>query len=394
MRFPTLLLLFFILALYNPTLRSQEADSLYANLMEKAVRVFIDCSRCDEDYIRREIPFVNYVRDPREAQVHVLVTRQSTGASGIEYRMAIIGRQKFEGINNEVVYTSLPDETGDMIRSGYTRMMAAGLMPYVSKTPLATYIKFHYDHQSAGTNEENTVEDKWKSWVFNISTKGDIQDQASYSSFSTENDVAVNKVTPEWKINFSGSYDVSYRIYRYDEEEYRSTRASYSIRHLTVKSINDHWSLGGRAGIWSSTYGNTRFSASLAPAIEYNIFRYQESNRKQVRFQYRVGYGYTFYQDTTIYDKLEEGLFSHQFSIASEFRQPWGSVSFSGQASNYLHDWSKYSFRLWTGIYLRVFKGLSLSISGDAAFIHDQLALAKAGATEQEVLLRLKQMAT
>jgi hypothetical protein len=297
-------------------------------------------------------------------------------------------------LNNEVIYTSTPDETGDMIRMGYTRMMAAGLMPYVSKTPLANYIHFKYDHNLAGTQEDNRIEDKWKSWVFRIATEGDLEEQETYSSFSTENDISANKVTPDWKISFAGSYDLMHRRYRYDDEEYISNRASYSFRHLTVKSVNDHWSLGGRAGVYSSTYGNTSFSASLAPAVEYNIFRYQDSNRKQVRFQYRVGYGYTYYQDTTIYDKTEEGLFSHQFSVASEFRQPWGSISLSAQASNYLHDWSKYSFRSWAGVYLRLFKGLSLSISGDAAFIHDQLSLAKEGATEEEVLLRLKQLAT
>ena len=39
-----------------------------------AVRVFIDCARCDINYIRQEIPYVNYVRDVREAQVYILET--------------------------------------------------------------------------------------------------------------------------------------------------------------------------------------------------------------------------------------------------------------------------------------------------------------------------------
>ncbi|OFY47276.1 MAG: hypothetical protein A2X22_10660 [Bacteroidetes bacterium GWF2_49_14] len=386
-RLVTILILFFASA-------SLVAQSEDPNLRNHAIRVFLDCSRCDVDYIRREMPFVNYVRDWKEAQVHILVTRQSTGSGGIEYKINLIGQEEFLGIDDEVSYVSTPDATSDMVRSGYTRMMAIGLMKYVAKTPLAEYMNFRFDGEGAGVKEDKLVTDKWNSWVFDIRSTGELEEQESYSSLEMENDIEAEKVTPEWKIYFAGSYDGSLRKYRYDEEEYISRRTNYSIRHLLVNSLNDHWSLGGRAGISSSTYGNIRFATSLAPAIEYNIFPYSLSNRKQVRFQYRIGYGYNFYQDTTIYNKLEEGLFSHQLLASADFRQPWGNINISGQYSNYLHDWSKNSIRLWAGLYFRVFKGLSLSISGDAAFIHDQLSLQKEGATPEEVLLRQKQMAT
>jgi hypothetical protein len=385
----------FCLIVFAISLRvSSQSPSLSDNLRDHALKVFIDCSRCDVDYIRREMPYVNYVRDWKEAQVHILVTRQSTGSGGIEYKINLIGKKEFEGIDGEVVFSSSPDETSDLVRQGYTRMMAMGLMQYIAKTPLAGYVNFQFDNSGAGIKEEKLVEDKWKSWVFDIRSTGEIEEQESYSSFVSENDVEAEKVTPEWKIYFGGSYDESIRKYRYDDQEYVSERTSYSVRHLLVNSLNDHWSLGGRAGISSSTYGNVRFSASLAPAIEYNIFPYDLSNRKQVRFQYRIGYGYVFYQDTTIYNKLEEGLYSHQLSVSADFKQPWGNINISAQASNYLHDWSKNSFRLWAGFYFRVFKGLSLSLSGDAAFIHDQLSLQKEGASPEEILLRQKQLAT
>jgi hypothetical protein len=242
--------------------------------------------------------------------------------------------------------------------------------------------------------EEKVVEDNWKSWVFDIRTTGQLDEQESYSSLSSESDLGARKITPWWKIEFGASYDQSNNKYRYDDEEYVSVKRSFSFRNLTVKSLNDHWSLGARAGIYSSTYGNTRFNLTASPAVEYNLFPYYESYRKQVRFQYRIGYGYVFYQDTTIYDKMEEGLFSHQLSVAADFRQPWGSMNFSVQGSSYLHDLSKNSLKMWAGLYLRVFKGLSLSISGDAAILHDQLSLTKGGATEEEILLKQKQIAS
>ena len=54
-------------------------DSLKA-LKSSAPKIYIDCSGCDIDFIKTEITFVNYVRDSKEAQVHILVTTQRTGS--------------------------------------------------------------------------------------------------------------------------------------------------------------------------------------------------------------------------------------------------------------------------------------------------------------------------
>src|SRR5262245_57290182 len=50
-----------------------------------APRVFLDCHFCDTNFIRTEMNWVNWVRDAADAQIHVLVTRQSTGGGGQEW---------------------------------------------------------------------------------------------------------------------------------------------------------------------------------------------------------------------------------------------------------------------------------------------------------------------
>ena len=49
--------------------------------------VFIDYSESDntERFIRSEIHFVDYVRDPNLAQVHVFITEQKTGSQGKQH---------------------------------------------------------------------------------------------------------------------------------------------------------------------------------------------------------------------------------------------------------------------------------------------------------------------
>lgn len=53
------------------------------DLKRTAPKVFIDCEDCDLDYIRTEITFVNYVRDRKEAQVHVLITTLRTDRKSV-----------------------------------------------------------------------------------------------------------------------------------------------------------------------------------------------------------------------------------------------------------------------------------------------------------------------
>lgn len=360
-----------------------------------AVKIFIDCNRCDVDYLRREIPYVNFVRDRQEADVHVLMTQQTTGSGGREYLINLIGNGFFEGVDDQVSYISMPNETSDLTRQGYTRMMGIGLMRYVGQTPLAQQIDIRYGlNGKRFTAADLMVEDRWKSWVFDYDFSGKFDGQASYSSLQLENDLSIEKITPDWKIEFATGYDERLGLYQLEDTLIRSKRTSASFRNLLVKSIGDHWSVGSRASISSSSYSNNRFSWSVYPAIEYNYFPYYESSRKQFRIQYRIGYGYTYYRDTTIYDKIEEGLFGQQLALAIEFRQPWGSISSSLQGSTVLPDVSKYSIRMWSGIYLRIFKGLSLSMRGSAAYIQDQLSLPKADATPEEILLKQRQLAT
>lgn len=57
--------------------------------------MFLDCNfGCDEEFVRREITFVDYVRDRRDADVHILLTTEGTGG-GTEYTIKFIGLGRF-----------------------------------------------------------------------------------------------------------------------------------------------------------------------------------------------------------------------------------------------------------------------------------------------------------
>ena len=73
----------------------------------EALRVYLDCDRrsCDFDYLRQEITFVNYVRDRRDAQVHVLVTRERTAAGGQAFTLDFFGLEDFLGQDDQLMFT-------------------------------------------------------------------------------------------------------------------------------------------------------------------------------------------------------------------------------------------------------------------------------------------------
>ena len=71
-----------------------------------------------------------------------------------------------------------------------------------------------------------------------------------------------------------------------------------------------------------------------------------------------------------------------------------GSMRVALEGSNYLHDFDLNSLIFFGNFYFRLTEGLSLSLSGSYSAVHDQIELARRGATEEEVLLRRKQLAT
>ena len=98
--------------------------------------------------------------------------------------------------------------------------------------------------------------------------------------------------------------------------------------------------------------------------------------------------------DTTIYNKLNEKLFSESLGIAYKTIQKWGNINIYISGQHYFHDFSKNSLNTSVSAEIRIVKGLSFNIYGSYSFIRNQLSLPKSGANQQDVLLKQKELAT
>ncbi|MGQ9464460.1 MAG: hypothetical protein ACUVQ4_01975, partial [bacterium] len=186
----------------------------------------------------------------------------------------------------------------------------------------------------------------------------------------------------------------TYNIYKLNDTTITNESKSYSGLTNPIIGLNNHFSIGGYLSFYSSTYQNILLSSGIAPAIEYNIFPYEESSSRKLTVLYDIGYTYYEYYEMTIYDKLKERLFKESASLGIDIKQRWGSLDITLKASHYFHDFKKNRVTLYTYIALPVLKGLSFNIFSHVSMIHDQLSLPKRELTEQEIILQKKLIAT
>jgi hypothetical protein len=362
------------------------------------IRVFLDCeaSGCDFDYLRTEIPYVDYVRDRAAASLQVLVTTQSTGSGGIEHTLTFIGLRNFAGISDTLTYVSPQSSSLDDRRKGIAQTLKLGFVRYLARTASAGRVQISLaPASSTGSTSATPARDPWNYWVFQTRASGNFSGESSQHFTSLYGTVSANRVTKDWKFNNSANISYSESKFTLDGgDELASYSRSYGFSHLAVKSISDHWSAGERASLTSSTFLNTRRAMRFAPALEYDFFPYSVSTRKQLSFQYSLGLNSYRYTDTTIFGRISEVRPDETLSAAITMTQPWGSVAGSIEGANYLDDFSKRRLVLFNTVNARLFKGFSLSLFGSLSLLRDQLYLSKGGATNDEILLQRRQLST
>lgn len=353
-------------------------------------KVFIDCNYCDFEFIKKNITFIDYVRDPMEAEVIILVSSRRTGGGGSEYSISFIGREKFAGLNDTLVYYSNINDSDDEKRRGLNKKFKLGLLPYIKKGPLADKIDISFSEIAA----PKSVYDPWDSWVFKLSLRGFFNGERAYDSRNIWGNFSVNRITEDWKHLFSISTSYNESNFTISEKKIKNVTRSSNFNILIVKSISEHFSTGGSVNVGHSTYNNINISIKPSAAVEFNIYPYKESASRQLTFLYKAGYNHFDYIEETIYFKNRENLLNQSISAGYETIQTWGSINTSVTFSHYFHDYKKNKLDIWSNLSLYLLKGLSLDLFGNFSRIHDQLSLPRGGATEEEILLRRKALET
>jgi len=362
--------------------------------------VFLDCNsqQVDVPYIKEEITFVNYVRDRQAADIHVIITVRRTGSGGREYTMQFLGLNGHKGNDQVLKHYAAATDSQDQRRQGLVEKLKQGLIPYISDTPMADFISISYTGSSADKAARATRKDKWNYWSFRVGLHGDIDAEEFEKGYEYSFSLSANRVTRESKINFWAFMENEKTTYSIEDEgileEYISQTRRTMFFASYIKSLDSHWSLGGFFDIYSSTYDNAAVFYTAGLGLEYNIFPYAEYTKRELKLRTKLEFSMRSYDAMTVYGLLKENRLRQNLGLFFALKQPWGSVGLHLSTLVYFHDLSKNHFRGDIDLRINVLKGLSVQISGKYSRVRDQLSLPAEGASKEEVLMEIQQLAT
>ncbi|MEO5904834.1 MAG: hypothetical protein ABIQ55_12545 [Gemmatimonadaceae bacterium] len=363
------------------------------------LRLFVDCQMkagCDLDYFRTEIQFVDHMRDRADAALHLLVTSVATGGGGQKYTLTFIGRGELSGMSDTVQFDSPQASTPDEIRNGLKRSIELGLVRYMVRTGSAARLSVTFNPVTVGAARTTEIaKDSWNLWVFRTTANGSFESEESQSHYSLRGTTSANRTSEMWKFNlrFFGGYDRSHYTFS-DGSNYNYYTHYYGANQVLVRSIGSHWAAGEKASATSSTFLNEKLVLSFAPTIEFDFFPYSEATRRRFTVAYSAGMTSYKYEDTTLFDKIAEVRPMHSVTTSLELKQPWGSASLSLEGAALIDDFSKHHATLYNQLDLRLFKGFSLNAYSGLSLLRDQIYLAKGRLTDEEILLRRRQLAS
>lgn len=176
----------------------QEATKPDPIKAEPVLDVYINCTSCDFQFMKENMKYLNFARDPGTADVHIIVTSLATGSGGREFMLEFSGKQKYGTLQDTLKFTSDPDLSLFVLRDKMLEKIQLGLVPFLLKTSFAKNMVVMFD--DVDENFQNNVVDKWRNRVFSIDFSGSGTHEKSFSNLTLRSGFYAAKVTSDIKL--------------------------------------------------------------------------------------------------------------------------------------------------------------------------------------------------
>ncbi len=359
------------------------------------VKIYLDCSwSCDYDFLQREMSYVDFYRDAKTANLHIIVKgeRSSTGGEIVTFRF--IGIEEFKGVENTLLLDVPPNTSDNDERLLYLEMLKKGIYAYIIRTSDKDNVSISFG-ETDKEDVKKEEKDKWNNWAFRTSIGGYFSGQESYSNSNSYVSLSANRITEESKFTSSFYINSSISKYKFETDPDVTVENKSKYANMTyVKSKGEHFSIGAKANYSQATFMNYDGSYKFSPCVEYNLFPYSESSEHRLSLLYGVSANHNDYTDTTVYLITSENFASHLFEFTYNNEQTWGSFNFSIRGNQILDkdDLRKYNVRISSRADWNITKGLSLNYSASINFDRAQIHLPLSSVTYEEIILRQKEL--
>ena len=376
------LLLFFVFVLFSLSLSAQQR-----------AKMFLDCrTYCDMTYIKSEINYVDFMLDRQSADLYILLINQQTGSGGREYIMTVENK-KSPASTYEIKFFTDPNALEDDRRSAIVKHLKRAILKYLVDENQMENITFSIDTPEQAQSTA-VVEDPWDAWIFSLGVNGNLNRESQFNSTNLRFNVSTNRTTEDHKfftrINYSRN-ESNFIINDGDEQEtFTNLQNSFFGNMLYVYSVTDHWSVGGIVRYTRSIFENYDHSITVSPAIEYNIFPYNEVADHNFTFRYEIGGRYNDYIDTTSYFETTELLGRHRLSIDYQIVKPWGNIDFDAGISHFITRPDRYSIDINPSLDVNLFKGFNFYTGIFYGITKDRINIPKGDLDVEDILLQNK----
>ena len=377
---------FILLSFFSALLYGQENPTT-----QELIKVQFDCRGCNNNFIRQNIRSVSHVRDQALADVYVLINQTFTPATRL-FNISLQGLNEFEGINNQFEHTISRTQTSLEQNEELVEVLRISLAPYLLHR-MSDALSLVIEQDSLHTSAPEDEIDKWRNWIFSVAGRLNLNQQDTRRQSSVTLRFDGDKVTENWRVRLDGRLRRNVLKITEDGEDFTSRVENEFIGGSVVKSLSNHWS----AGVFSSYFANTadnlnsRVNSSLA--LEYNFFDYEDVLTREMTIAYRIGMNWQHYQDSTIFDRLEDTFGSQSLAVEIRFRRNWGNFFSTIRGSHFLDNPKRNRLSVDNSASVRIWKGLTVQLNVEFNIIRDQINLPKGEASLEDVILQQRAIA-
>jgi len=386
-------LIIFILCIFQlSNLNAQDYNS-------RKLKVFIDGEIPDLNYTKRSLTFIDFVTDQSVSDVYVLTRKQSTGSNGNHYNFTFTNKSSES--NDEFVLNCITyaNDTPDVVRIKFTETLKSGLVPFINRgNAKYSIIVKELEQEENGELNLNKNIDPWNNWVFNIGLRGDFNVEEQKKNYGYRFRFDADKVTELWRIrnryNFKKEEEIITKVSDSVSREIHVLNQEQDIRSKIVYSISGNWSAGLFLEGYQDTYKNTKYNLSIKPTLEYNIFPWQELDRRVFTISYAIGPHWFGYYEPTIANKTSEYRMVESIKADVEVIETWGVLEISLEGAHYFPNFKDYFFDLGINLSIRIARGLFVDFGIQGNKINDQFYLPLGELSDEELLLNIRKLPT